>query len=294
MEQTRIVSLSRFEGPINSTADIDQPDDLFHYSPHLKNYLLPARFPHDQWNMPSPLPRIEAEEFRWRFQGASFFDRVERLGVEQLTGKPLHPSVSSTPADLGTRDNLSEQLQSSIWDTDSGEGLNLSWFTPTTKPCEIPVDLLKDENNEVYQPFNDKHSPTIPDENTPPKEPLVKKEPLGKNEKPLNVISLKKERRTSISQNLAFYTKIIEPKNKPGKKPKLKVKWTLICAHCKEIFHARPTPKNSRYVVNHICEKDSKKRKQFVIGTRSRKCNVDHTGPCMTQLKFRALGSTNC
>lgn len=296
MEQTRIVSLSRFEELLNSTADPDQPDDLFPYStPNVKNYLLPARFPHDQWSLPSPLPRIEAEEFRWRFQGASFFDQVDRLGVERLAGRQNHPQVASAPADLGTRALPPEQLKVSAWNVDSGQGLDFSWVIPT-KPSETAVDLLKEETPEVFQPFNDDHmnSQINLDENTLPKDSLVKKEPFVRNVPSLNTISvtLKKERRVRVNQDLACYTKIIEPKNKPGKKPKLKTKWTLICAHCKEIFHARPTPKNSRYVVNHICANDFKKRKQFVIGTRSRKCKKDHKGPCMTQLKVRALEET--
>jgi len=83
--------------------------------------------------------------------------------------------------------------------------------------------------------------------------------------------------------NLDGYTKV-HNKHTPGKKPKLKARWTLICNHCGKIFCARPTPKNSRYVVNHICPTHTNKRKQFVIGTKARRCETEHEGPCIQQL----------
>jgi len=84
-------------------------------------------------------------------------------------------------------------------------------------------------------------------------------------------------------QNLNGYTKVTH-RHTPGKKPKLKARWTLMCGHCGKIFSARPTPKNSRYVVNHICPLHENKRKQFVIGTKARKCAHEHIGPCIQQL----------
>lgn len=79
----------------------------------------------------------------------------------------------------------------------------------------------------------------------------------------------------------------VHTKHTPGKKPKLKARWTLMCAHCGKIFCARPTPKNSRYVVNHMCPMHGNKRKQFVIGTKTRRCEKTHHGPCIQQLVRR-------
>lgn len=68
------------------------------------------------------------------------------------------------------------------------------------------------------------------------------------------------------------------------KQPKLKSRWTLFCTHCGDVFLARPTPKNSRYVVNHVCSDNEKKRRQFVLGVKSRRCNLDHEGPCVHRI----------
>lgn len=83
--------------------------------------------------------------------------------------------------------------------------------------------------------------------------------------------------------NLDGYKKV-NKKHTPGKKPKLKARWTLMCNHCGKIFCARPTPKNSRYVVNHMCPMHGNKRKQFVIGIKARRCEKEHEGPCIQQL----------
>lgn len=97
------------------------------------------------------------------------------------------------------------------------------------------------------------------------------------------------------------WTKVSNDKTLPGKKPKksqdkekktklrkkqpkLKSRWTLFCVHCNSVFLARPTPKNSRYVVNHVCNKNDKKRRQFVLGVKSRRCNIEHEGACVQRL----------
>jgi len=98
----------------------------------------------------------------------------------------------------------------------------------------------------------------------------------------LKGLSKLKKRKLPL-QNVDNYKKVMT-KHTPGKKPKLKQRWTLMCTHCNRIFNARPTPKNSRYVVNHICPSHGNKRKQFVIGTRARRCENSHEGPCIQQL----------
>jgi len=104
------------------------------------------------------------------------------------------------------------------------------------------------------------------------------------------ILQVKKELRLpgnrkpmALLPNLDGYMKVSN-KHTPGKKPKLKARWTLMCNHCGKIFCARPTPKNSRYVVNHICPMHGNKRKQFVIGTKARRCKKEHEGPCIQQL----------
>lgn len=97
-------------------------------------------------------------------------------------------------------------------------------------------------------------------------------------------LKVKKEKSMKCTiPTLDGYRKV-DTKHTPGKKPKLKARWTLLCAHCGKIFCARPTPKNSRYVVNHMCPVHGNKRKQFVIGTKARRCEKTHRGPCIQQL----------
>merc|ERR1719384_2426008 len=98
-----------------------------------------------------------------------------------------------------------------------------------------------------------------------------------------NVKSRKKGKRkkgvsTSRSETLDIplegVLKIVPIPNTRGKKEKLTCKWNLHCSHCLLTFSARPTPKNSRYVVNHQCEANGHQRKQFIVGGVARNCNV--------------------
>lgn len=126
-------------------------------------------------------------------------------------------------------------------------------------------------------------SPT-PDEISPWTWNYVKQEgspsldAFTKSPLPVPCLSLNK-----YSRRLLGYRKVVS-KHTPGKKPKVKVRWHLLCGHCNQVFMARPTPKNSRYVVNHICPKHHNKRRQFVIGVKTRRCLHKHSGPCIQRL----------
>lgn len=88
-----------------------------------------------------------------------------------------------------------------------------------------------------------------------------------------------------LSAKVGFPTRRIEMPHCPGKKPKVKVRWHLFCSHCQRVFFARPTPKNSRYVVNHQCSADENKRKQYIIGVKGRKCRRNHEDPCVLRIE---------
>lgn len=88
-----------------------------------------------------------------------------------------------------------------------------------------------------------------------------------------------------LSAKVGFPTRRIEMPHCPGKKPKVKVRWHLFCSHCQRVFFARPTPKNSRYVVNHQCSADQGKRKQYIIGVKGRKCRRNHEDPCVLRIE---------
>lgn len=87
-----------------------------------------------------------------------------------------------------------------------------------------------------------------------------------------------------LSRLVGYRTKRILIPNIPGKKPRLKARWSLFCYHCEKVFYARPTPKNSRYVVNHQCSSDNNCRKQYILGVKGRKCCLDHTTPCIVKI----------
>merc|ERR1712079_104079 len=118
-------------------------------------------------------------------------------------------------------------------------------------------------------------------------EPDSKKSIAVKTELPVKNLESSKLIKKDKDKVSYYYKRAPRKKHTQGRKPKVKQKWTLLCAHCSEVFTARPTPKNSRYVVNHICAMNKKKRKQFVIGVKTRRCMHKHPGPCISQLMRR-------
>jgi len=89
-----------------------------------------------------------------------------------------------------------------------------------------------------------------------------------------------------LSRKLGYSVRYLNIPEVPGRKPKIKIRWHLYCAHCSRVFCARPTPKNSRYVVNHTCTADARKRKQYVIGVKRRHCQHQHKDCCITRITF--------
>lgn len=88
------------------------------------------------------------------------------------------------------------------------------------------------------------------------------------------------------------YRVIQIPKTR-GKKPKVIKRWQLLCSHCDTLFFARPTPKNSRYVVNHQCKTLGNRRRQYIIGIKARNCTSSHTSPCIQHVECFNLGRTS-
>lgn len=84
-----------------------------------------------------------------------------------------------------------------------------------------------------------------------------------------------------LSLKLGFKAKRIPISMAKGRKPRVTKRWKLYCAHCEVLFFARPTPKNSRYVVNHNC---FKRRKQYIIGVKTRGCHIQHSHSCIQRL----------
>jgi len=147
-------------------------------------------------------------------------------------------------------------------------------LSPRVKTEKL-LDVNKNIDRELKPPFNLFREVSLPV--IPSTKKLKKERKKGK-------FKVKREKvRDPPIQDMDSYKKVTH-KHTPGKKPKLKNRWTLMCGHCGKIFNARPTPKNSRYVVNHICPKHGNKRKQFVIGTKARRCEKEHEGPCIQQL----------
>jgi len=147
-------------------------------------------------------------------------------------------------------------------------------LSPRVKTEKL-LDVNKNIDRDLKPPFNLFREVSLPV--IPSAKKLKKERKKGK-------FKVKREKvRDPPIQDMDSYKKVTH-KHTPGKKPKLKNRWTLMCGHCGKIFNARPTPKNSRYVVNHICPKHGNKRKQFVIGTKARRCMKEHEGPCIQQL----------
>jgi len=92
-----------------------------------------------------------------------------------------------------------------------------------------------------------------------------------------------KKQKKSIYIGSRSYRVIEVPKNS-GKKPKVEKRWQLLCNHCKVLFLARPTPKNSRYVVNHQCQPDGVRR-QYIIGVKGRNCVLPHESACIQHVE---------
>jgi len=60
-------------------------------------------------------------------------------------------------------------------------------------------------------------------------------------------------------------------------------RFRLFCSHCRTVFWAKPTKRQKKFVVNHRCP-GLKKRRQFVIGSYHRKCQYEHSTPCVFHL----------
>jgi len=147
-------------------------------------------------------------------------------------------------------------------------------LSPKVKTEKL-LDVNKNIDRDLKAPFNPFREVSLP---------VIPSAKKVKKERKKGKLKTKREKvRDPPVQNVDSYKKVTN-KHTPGKKPKLKNRWTLMCGHCGKIFNARPTPKNSRYVVNHICPKHGNKRKQFVIGTKARRCEKEHEGPCIQQL----------
>jgi len=84
-----------------------------------------------------------------------------------------------------------------------------------------------------------------------------------------------------LSKKLGFKARRVPISMAKGRKPRVTKRWKLYCAHCEVLFFARPTPKNSRYVVNHNCYK---RRKQYIIGVKTRGCMTPHSHSCIQRL----------
>jgi len=78
--------------------------------------------------------------------------------------------------------------------------------------------------------------------------------------------------------------RVIEVPTTSGKKPKVEKRWQMLCNHCDVLFFARPTPKNSRYVVNHQCQPDGNRR-QYIIGVKGRNCVLPHESACIQHVE---------
>lgn len=93
--------------------------------------------------------------------------------------------------------------------------------------------------------------------------------------------SRKGEYDRELSKKLGFKARRVPISMEKGRKPRVTKRWKLFCAHCETLFFARPTPKNSRYVVNHNC---CDRRKQYIIGVKTRGCTIQHPHACIQRL----------
>jgi len=104
-----------------------------------------------------------------------------------------------------------------------------------------------------------------------------------------NKLSKKSKKRLFISDRRKY--RVIEVPKTSGKKPKVEKRWQLLCNHCDILFYARPTPKNSRYVVNHQCQPDGVRR-QYIIGVKGRNCVLPHESACIHHVE--CFGDPDC
>lgn len=261
MSQTSIVSLASFEEPVFNNPISCQLKPAFLLQEPYPNPL-PIEEECQQWEPLPSLPRLKSEEFVWRFKDRRFFQEPPSQLERKLT-------VSKT-------ESLPEPVR------EAHGTLPLALPLQVTDANTAKQQALTQESFLEEVPDN---SEWIPPSNVCSALPTLKQEKLQMLSSPAmtlvpNYVS------KSVRRGVHGYKKVSR-KHTPGKKPKLKIKWTLFCAHCKEVFSARPTPKNSRYVVNHICSMNRNKRKQFVIGVKTRNCKREHAGPCMQQLTKR-------
>jgi len=247
-----------------------------------------------------PLPRSTAAEFSWQrnYDEDAIFDDDD--------SESLRSSESSNSLEMNEFQPRSNSSSVNFPPARTRNNAEMfSSYSPLYDPEPTPIKKETYPTQTEQQSFSDFPFAPIP----PPKvkkqvfdqPPIVKRDidafedvplrepnaipiiPSGKvKAHRLKGLSKLKKRKLPL-QNVDNYKKVMT-KHTPGKKPKLKQRWTLMCTHCNRIFNARPTPKNSRYVVNHICPSHGNKRKQFVIGTRARRCENAHEGPCIQQL----------
>jgi len=120
----------------------------------------------------------------------------------------------------------------------------------------------------------------------------VKKEPMSETEAKMKqilhdipslppVTKRKSKRKRKRKRNMH---KNDRRKNACIAQPPIHCRWTIRCQHCQELFNAKPTPKNSWYVVNHACQ--GKKRRQFVVGRKAKSCPGGHEGGCVVKCPY--------
>lgn len=241
---------------------------------HPNPRLNPTTFDTSTYDVPNSLPQSTAAEISW-LRGN---DQQDFLKDDfELTSPHLPPTSNTVETDFYSRgvetDFYSRGVENSFPAAAIKSDSSKSSRACVKRPVRKAVDVELEEGvfPEVCLTIHSKYKKA---ENSSEFILQVKKEiRLPGNRTPMAV----------TVPNLDGYMKV-HNKHTPGKKPKLKARWTLMCNHCGKVFCARPTPKNSRYVVNHICPTHVNKRKQFVIGTKARRCEKEHEGPCIQQL----------
>jgi len=177
------------------------------------------------------------------------------------------------------------------------EDINLQHEEPLELHCLELLDYIPQTNKRSYVV----HPPEIIEVLIPQKlESFRKKHKRSArwNDK-RSKISKKKSKNFISGRNY----RVIEVPKTSGKKPKVEKRWQLLCNHCKVLFLARPTPKNSRYVVNHQCQPDGVrrqtchqfmrlKRKQYIIGVKGRNCVLPHESACIQHVE--CFGDPDC
>jgi len=289
MRQTSIVSTTQFEEFSHAFCNEEYPQDFFPSSFPTPLTTSPLCVPEiEQWQALRPLPRLKAEEFNWRFQNTQDQSFFETATATEMKHESLQEFLLSTPFEevlppkqaalvLGqTFSRNSHNLQPKQAAMVLGQNLSKR-YPEVKKEKKEPIPVIKRETKSEESSIKSKpiKLPSIPIKSLS-SSMIIKKE---KDKLPQDVCSYNKG---NLHRKVHYAVR--QKKHTQGRKPKVKDKWTLMCSHCGQIFQARPTPKNSRYVVNHCCVMNGKKRKQYVIGVKTRKCKHDHAGPCMQQL----------